>query len=311
MASHVPERTIREHLHRRGLHRAALAGQPRAFGRYEAERPNERWMGDVLVGPFVPFPRVAGSKRAYLFLLVDDFSRLLIHGRWVTDQNTRAGQDVLRAAIQRRGLPEQLHVDNGAPYANAALERSCAVLGIRLIHSRPYRPQGRGKQERLGRYIRERFLLEAEAQGIASFQQLNDRFMAWAEQICNTRVHAETGQTPIQRFTSHGPLHAVEPSLLREAFRWSVMRRVTSTASVSLDWQSVRRRRGADWSARRAALRSGGSHPSGRVLGRSSGWSGDPVHPRSPRASPGAPSPATNSTSADGRRLPRTGAGGA
>ena len=62
MASPVPERTIREHLHRRGLHRAALAGQPRAFGRYEAERPNERWMGDVLVGPFVPLPRVAGTS---------------------------------------------------------------------------------------------------------------------------------------------------------------------------------------------------------------------------------------------------------
>jgi transposase InsO family protein len=80
-----------------------------------------------------------------LFLLVDDYSRMLIHARWVTDQNTRAGQDVLRAAIQRRGLPEQLHVDNGAPFSNAALERSCAVLGIRLIHSRPYSPQGRGK----------------------------------------------------------------------------------------------------------------------------------------------------------------------
>src|SRR5436305_377912 len=96
----VPERTIREHLHRRGLHRAALAGQPRAFGRFEAERPNERWMGDVLVGPFVPFPRVAGSKRAYLFLLVDDFSRLLVHSCWVTDQNTRAGQDLLREAFR-------------------------------------------------------------------------------------------------------------------------------------------------------------------------------------------------------------------
>ena len=86
----------------------------------------------------------------------------------------------------------------------------------------------------MGRYIRERFLLEAEAQSITSFQDLNDRFTAWVEQICNTRVHAETGQTPIQRFTSQGPLHAVEPSLLREAFRWSVLRRVTSTASVSL-----------------------------------------------------------------------------
>jgi putative transposase len=215
----IPERTIRAHFRRRGLNRAALAGQPRAFGRFEAERPNERWIGDVLVGPFVPHPRVKGSQKSYLFVLVDDFSRLLIHGSWGPDQNTRAGQEVLRAAIQRRGLPSVLYLDNGAPFSNSALERSCAVLGIRLVHSRPYSPAGRGKQERLNRYIRERFLLEAEAQGISSFQQLNDRFMAWAEQVCNTRVHAETGQTPIERFTSHGPLHAVEPSLLREAFR--------------------------------------------------------------------------------------------
>jgi putative transposase len=91
-------------------------------------------------------------------LLVDDYSRLLLHSRWVPDQNTRAGQDVLRAAIQRRGLPERLYVENGAPYANAALERSCAVRGIHLIHSRPYSPEGRGKQERLNRFLRERFL---------------------------------------------------------------------------------------------------------------------------------------------------------
>jgi putative transposase len=230
----VAERTIREHLQRRGLQRAALAGRPRAFGRFEADRPNEVWIGDVLVGPFVPHPRTGGSKRAYLFLLVDDYSRLLLHGRWVADQNTRAGQDVLRAAIQRRGLPERLYVDNGAPYANAALERSCAVLGIHLIHSRPYSPEGRGKQERLNRFIRERFLTEAEAHGIASFTELNDRFLAWSEQVCNTRVHAETSQTPIARFTSQGSLQAVDPSVLREAFRWSIMRRVTSTASVSL-----------------------------------------------------------------------------
>ncbi len=230
----VAERTISQHLRQRGLQRAALAGQPRAFGRFEASRPNELWIGDVLVGPFVPHPRISGSRRAYLFVLVDDYLRMLLHGRWVPDQNTRAGQDVLRAAIQRRGLPERLYVDNGAPYANAALERSCAVLGMHLIHSRPYSPQGRGKQERLNRFIRERFLTEAEAHGIASFTELNDRFLAWVERVCNTRQHAETGQTPIDRFTSQGPLQAVEPSLLREAFRWSVLRRVTSTASVSL-----------------------------------------------------------------------------
>jgi putative transposase len=75
---------------------------------------------------------------------------------------------------------------------------------------------------------------EAESHGITSFIELNDRFMAWAEQVCNTRRHAETGQTPIDRFTSQGPFQNVEPSRLSEAFRWSVQRRVTSTASVSL-----------------------------------------------------------------------------
>ncbi len=230
----VAERTIRSHLRRRGLHRAALGAQPRAFGRYEAERPNERWITDVLVGPFVPHPRVAGSRRARLFLIVDDHSRLLVHGWWVNEENTRAGQAVLRAAIARRGLPEVLYCDNGAPFANTALERTCAVLGVRLVHSKPYSPQGRGKQERLNRYIRERFLTEAESVGIASLDELNDRFMAWAEQVCNTRIHAETGQAPIARFLAGGPPRAADPAVVSEAFRWSALRVVTRTATVSL-----------------------------------------------------------------------------
>lgn len=42
-------------------------------------------------------------------MLVDDFSRLFVHGAWMTEQNTRAGQQVLRAAIQRRGQPEIIY----------------------------------------------------------------------------------------------------------------------------------------------------------------------------------------------------------
>ena len=142
----LSERTVREHLHRLGLSRQALSAAPaRAFGRFEAARPNEIWIGDVLHGPFVPCPRAPGSKRAKLFLLVDDYSRLLVHGRWVTEENTRAGQDVLRSAISRRGRPELLYVDNGAPYANHQLSRACAVLGIALVHSKPYAPQGPGQ----------------------------------------------------------------------------------------------------------------------------------------------------------------------
>jgi putative transposase len=231
----LSERTVREHLRRLGLSRQALSSAPaRAYGRFEASRPNEIWIGDVLHGPFVPHPRAPGSKRAKLFLLVDDYSRLLVHGCWVTEENTRAGQDVLRSAISRRGLPEVLYVDNGAPYSNHQLARACAVLGIALVHSQPYRPQGRGKQERLNSYIRSSFITEAEDRGIASFAELNDLFIAWAEQVANARAHAETKQPPMERFLEGFRPDIPAPSTLAEAFRWSVTRRVTKTATISL-----------------------------------------------------------------------------
>jgi len=136
----VAERTVRGQLRRAGLAREALAAEPRAYGRYEAGRPNERWITDVLVGPGVPWPRRDGSVRARLFLIVDDHSRLLADGRFYGRENARACQDLLRRAITRRGLPQVFYADNGAPFANAWLARTCGVLGIRLVHSKPYSP---------------------------------------------------------------------------------------------------------------------------------------------------------------------------
>ena len=231
----VAERTIRGQLRRAGLHREALAAEPKAYGRYEAGRPNERWITDVLIGPWVPWPRREGSVRARLFLIVDDHSRLLVDGRFFAHENARACQDLLRRAITRYGLPEVLYCDNGAPFSNAWLARTCAVLGIRLVHSKPYSPQGRGKQERLNRYIREAFLAEATHQGIESLDQLNDLFAAWSGQVANRRVHAETGQPPIERFEQGGPHRQAGAARLAEAFRWSVTRRVTRTATVPLE----------------------------------------------------------------------------
>src|ERR1019366_5869290 len=84
-------------------------------------------------------------------------------------------------------------------------------------------------------YIREAFLAEATHQGIESLEQLNDLFGAWAEQVANRRVHAETGQPSISRFEAGGPPRQAEPARLAEAFRWSVTRKVTRTATVPLE----------------------------------------------------------------------------
>jgi putative transposase len=110
----VAERTIRGQLRRRGLHREALEAEPKVFGRYEADRPNERWITDVLVGPWVPFPKIDASVRARLFLIVDDHSRLLVDGRFFAHENARACQELLRRAITRRGVPAVLYADYAA-----------------------------------------------------------------------------------------------------------------------------------------------------------------------------------------------------
>jgi putative transposase len=230
----VSARTIRSQLASRGLTRRALMAEPSVFGRYEAERVNQRWIGDYLIGPWVPYPKVARSRRAKLVLYVDDRSRLLVHGVWGFAETTRSAQLAFKAAILRRGVPESLYLDRGAAFIAAPLRRSAGVLGIHIIHSRPYRPQGRGKQERLNRFIRDRFIAEAEASGIIDLEELNERFLAWGEVVCNARIHAETNEAPIARFLAGGDPVFADPERLTDAFRWSLIRMVSTTASVSL-----------------------------------------------------------------------------
>jgi putative transposase len=191
-----------------------------AYGRFEASRVNELWVGDHLHGP-----QVAGRK-AYLFTVLDDHSRAAVGYRWAAAEDTVRMEAALRAALAARGLPDTLYFDNGAAFVNAQLLRACAVLGIRLVHSRPGRPQGRGKVERFFRTVREQFLVELDhhtsgrgGPGAADLTELNTVFGAWVESVYHTRPHAETGATPAQ---------------LHEAFQWCEHRTVTKTATVSL-----------------------------------------------------------------------------
>jgi putative transposase len=229
---HSPhERTLERHFRRVGLDRELAGGQGRlrAFGRFEAEAPNQLWTADALHGP-----AVAGRK-AYLFAAIDDHSRALVGYRWALAEDTLRLEAALRAGFAARGLPGALYVDNGSPFVSRQLERCLAVLGIRLTHSKPGQPQGRGKIERVFRTVREQFLVELDARGgTADLAELNRLFGAWVEGVYHHRCHSETGQTPIQRFGAGGPPRLPTPAELREAFLWAEHRQVTKTAQVSL-----------------------------------------------------------------------------
>ncbi len=76
-----------------------------------------------------------------------------------TPEDTVRLAAALRPALASRGVPDRIYVDNGSAFVDAWLLRACAVLGIKLTHSTPGRPQGRGKIERLFRTDREQFLV--------------------------------------------------------------------------------------------------------------------------------------------------------
>jgi len=112
------------------------------FGRFEAARPNELWTGDALHGPQV------GGRKTYLFAFLDEDSRAIMGHRFGFAEDTVRLAAALRPALGSRGVPAGIFVDNGSAFVDAWLLRACAKLGIRLIHSTPGRPQGRGKIER-------------------------------------------------------------------------------------------------------------------------------------------------------------------
>jgi putative transposase len=147
------ESTLLRLFHHRELMGPAAGGQP-VFGRFEAGAPNERWVGDALHGPLV------AGRKTYLFAFLDDHSRLATGYRFGFAEDAVRLAAALQPALASRGVPASLYVDNGSAYVDSWLLRACGKLGIRLIHSTPHRPQGRGKIERWFRGVREQFLVE-------------------------------------------------------------------------------------------------------------------------------------------------------
>ena len=220
-------RTINRHLAAAGL--PWKGGQiGRALGRFEAEFRNELWTGDALHGPLID------GRRTFLFCFLDDHSRLLCGYRWAAREDVLNASRALRAGIAGRGLPKALYVDNGSPFVSGQLLRASAVLGIRLIHSRPGRPEGRGKIERVFRTIRDQVLVEFDDHPPASLEELGRAFQAWVESVYHRRVHSETGQAPLERFLAAGAPAVPSERSLREAFRWSEARTVSRTGTVGM-----------------------------------------------------------------------------
>lgn len=164
---------------------------------FSMEYANQLWQGDTMFGPYVK-TREGRSVQTKLIAFIDDASRVLVHGQFFLSENTDTLIDTLKSAFYKRGIPEQIYVDNGGIYSSKELSLICVRLGTILRHAPVRDGASKGKIERFFRRVRDQFLsTRLDLSGVAI---LNKQFNQWVEQEYNSKKHSSIGLKPIDRF---------------------------------------------------------------------------------------------------------------
>lgn len=198
--------------------------------RFETEMVNDLWQSDCMHGPRVIHENKL--RKSYLFAVIDDHSRLITHAQFYLSETIDSFRDCLLQALEKRGLPRRLYVDNGSAFRSHTLKYGCARLGVALLHTAPYTPEGRGKIERFFLTVRKQ-LLPLVPQEL-TLEKLNEQLVAWIEGDYHQRIHSSTGQSPLERYLAHLSTLRIAPKDLREYFRLPVRRKVDKDRTVTL-----------------------------------------------------------------------------
>jgi transposase InsO family protein len=190
--------TVHEILRRHGRVRPPLGGGG-SHQRFEKEAPNLLWQMD-----FKGWVRLANEVRCHPLTVVDDHSRFAVCLAACADENGKTVQGRLEATFRRYGLPDAVFVDNGGPWGDSSGASWTRFgvwllkLGIDVVHSRPFHPQSRGKNERFHR------TLNAEVFALHSFRnlgQVQHAFDRWRVVYNFDRPHeALDFQVPASRY---------------------------------------------------------------------------------------------------------------
>lgn len=199
--------------------------------KFEVQMSNDLWQSDCMHGPKVLHE--GRMRKTYLFAIIDDHSRLITHGEFYLGETLENYLDCLWAAMRKRGVPRKLYVDNGASFKAHRLQLGCASLEVGLRYAKPYRPQGKGKIERLFRTVRMQFLPELP-EGI-NIKEINRLFNHYIEDRYHQRIHGTTGQKPIDRYLNDVKVLRKAPDALPQYFRKREERTVNNDRTVKLD----------------------------------------------------------------------------
>jgi transposase InsO family protein len=190
--------TIHEILQRHGRV-VTPSGPPGPFQRFEKEGPNLLWQMD-----FKGWVALADGTRCHPLTAVDDHSRYAVCLAACANEQESTVRPALERTFRQYGLPDAIFVDNGTPWGDSSGHRFTRFgvwllkLDIDLLHSRPYHPQSRGKNERFHRTLKAEVFTFNRFRTLAEVQRAFD---AWRTVYNLDRPHQALDQdVPASRY---------------------------------------------------------------------------------------------------------------
>jgi len=156
---------------------AGTPGVP--YRRFEKEAPNLLWQMD-----FKGHMPLGNGTSCHPLTMIDDHSRFALCLAACTNEQATTVKTHLETTFRRYGLPEAMFVDNGGPWGFTLDEPWTKFgvwllkLGVGVIHSRPYHPQSRGKNERFHRTLKAEVFAFERFPDLAAVQRALDRWRA-------------------------------------------------------------------------------------------------------------------------------------
>ncbi|WP_428267714.1 DDE-type integrase/transposase/recombinase [Haliangium sp.] len=227
--------TVRRLYRERGLDRHTPAAGTRVRLRWQAERPNALWHGDVCHGAALRGPD-GSSRPLRIHALLDDATRYLVALQAFTSEREDDMLALLVGALRRHGAPQAMYLDNGPTYRGTALRVVCERLGTTLVHAQPYDPAARGKMERFWRTLRLGCLNQMGE--LNDLDAVNARLAAFRDQHYHLAPHAGLlGKTPGQVWYERAAerlVDSLDEAALQDAFTVRARRRVRTDSTLDV-----------------------------------------------------------------------------
>ena len=182
-----------------------------AFKRFVYPAPNMCWQIDATQWP------LAGGRRATIFQVIDDHSRLSVASLAAWGETSEAALAVIRKGIAAHGVPQRVLSDNGRALNptrrghSGALVEYLATLGVQAITGKPGRPTTQGKNERFHQTLFAYLSARPDATTLTELQALVDAFDGYYNTERVHQGHGSLGLTPAEAWARTPVAPAPEP----------------------------------------------------------------------------------------------------